>query len=123
MDSKEQLPGYMERINRLKKRVLETRPEIDLENARLLTEAFEQAEGKPLVVKKALAFRKQCMEKTITIWDDELIVGCSGSKIRGGILCADTCWSVLDDERKRKTSGDGTGDDSSRPAEQEPPRP
>ncbi len=38
------------------------------------------------------------MEKTITIWDDELIVGCSGSKIRGGILCADTCWSVLDDE-------------------------
>jgi pyruvate formate-lyase/glycerol dehydratase family glycyl radical enzyme len=98
VDSKEQLPGYMERINRLKKRVLETRPEIDLENARLLTEAFEQAEGKPLVVKKALAFRKQCMEKTITIWDDELIVGCSGSKIRGGILCADTCWSVLDDE-------------------------
>ncbi len=98
MDNKAQLPGYMERINRLKKRVLETRPEIDLENARLLTEAFEQAEGKPLVVKKALAFRKQCMEKTITIWDDELIVGCSGSKIRGGILCADTCWSVLDDE-------------------------
>ena len=32
-------------------------------------------------------------------------------------------WSVLDDERKRKTSGDGTGDDSSRPAAQEPPRP
>ena len=32
-------------------------------------------------------------------------------------------WSVLDDERKRKTSGDGTGDDSSRPAEQDPPRP
>ena len=98
MDSKAQLPGYMERINRLKKRVLETRPEIDLENARLLTEAFKQAEGKPLVVKKALAFRKQCMEKTVAIWDDELIVGCSGSKIRGGILCADTCWSVLDDE-------------------------
>lgn len=98
MDNKAQLPGYMERINRLKKRVLETRPEIDLENARLLTEAFKQAEGKPLVVKKALAFRKQCMEKTVAIWDDELIVGCSGSKIRGGILCADTCWSVLDDE-------------------------
>lgn len=98
MDSKAQLPGYMERINRLKKRVLETRPEIDLENARLLTEAFKEAEGKPLVVKKALAFRKQCMEKTVTIWDDELIVGCSGSKICGGILCADTCWSVLDDE-------------------------
>ena len=32
-------------------------------------------------------------------------------------------WSVLDDERKRRTSGDGSGDDSSRPAAQEPPRP
>jgi cbb3-type cytochrome oxidase maturation protein len=32
-------------------------------------------------------------------------------------------WSVLDDEPKRKTSSDDTGDDSSRPAVQEPPRP
>ena len=32
-------------------------------------------------------------------------------------------WSVLDDEPKRRTASDGTGDDSSTPAEQEPPRP
>jgi cbb3-type cytochrome oxidase maturation protein len=32
-------------------------------------------------------------------------------------------WSVLDDERKRKASSDGTGDDSATPATQEPPRP
>ncbi len=32
-------------------------------------------------------------------------------------------WSVLEDERKRRTSSDGSGDDSSRPATQEPPRP
>ncbi len=90
--------AYMDRINRLKKRVLGTRPEIDLENARILTESFRETEGQPLVLRKAIAFRKQCMEKTIDIWEDELIVGCSGSKLRGGILCADTCWSVLDDE-------------------------
>ncbi|ATW25508.1 glycyl radical protein [Candidatus Formimonas warabiya] len=89
---------YMERVNRLKNRVLETRPEMDLENARILTEAFREAAGDPLVVKKAKAFRKQCQEKTVTIGGDELIVGCSGSKIRAGILCADTCWSVLNDE-------------------------
>lgn len=89
---------YMERINRLKSRVLGARPEMDLENARILTESFRETEGEPLVVRKAKAFRKQCMEKTVTIWDDELIVGSSGSKIRGGILSADTCWSVLDDE-------------------------
>ncbi len=98
MDRPVHRPEYMKRIDRLKKRVLATRPEIDLENAKILTEGFRQSEGLPLVVRKAIAFRKQCMEKTVTIWDDELIVGCSGSKIRGGILCADTCWSVLDDE-------------------------
>ncbi|HPW41437.1 MAG TPA: pyruvate formate lyase family protein, partial [Bacillota bacterium] len=91
-------PKYMERIKRLKNRVLETRPEMDLENARILTEGFREAEGEPLVVRKAKAFCKQCLEKTVTIWDDELIVGCSGSKTRAGILCADSCWSVLNDE-------------------------
>ena len=89
---------YLERVNRLKKRVLGTRPEMDLENAKLLTEGFREAEGDPLVVRKAKAFRKQCREKTVTVWDDELIVGCSGSKMRAGILCADTCWSVLNNE-------------------------
>jgi choline trimethylamine-lyase len=89
---------YMERVMRLKKRVLGTRPEMDLENARILTEGFREAEGEPLVVRKAKAFRKQCQEKTVTIWDDELIVGSSGSKMRAGILCADTCWSVLNEE-------------------------
>ncbi len=91
-------PAYMERINRLKKRVLETRPEMDLENARILTRGFIESEGEPLVLRKAKAFYKQCAEKSVAVLDDELIVGCPGSKIRGGILCADSCWSVLDRE-------------------------
>lgn len=91
-------PKYLERINRLKDEVLNTIPEMDLENARILTESFMETEGQPLVLRKAKAFRKQCQEKTVKIWDDELIVGHSGSKKRAGILNADTCWSVLDDE-------------------------
>ncbi|MGI6679141.1 MAG: glycyl radical protein [Dehalobacterium sp.] len=91
-------PSYLKRINRLKERVLHARPEMDLENARILTAGFRETEGEPLVLRKAKAFRRQCREKTVTIWDHELIVGCSGSKLRGGILCADTCWSVLNDE-------------------------
>lgn len=90
--------AYMDRINKLKNRVLDTRPEMDLENAVLLTKGFQESEGEPLAVQKAYAFRKQCMEKTVKIWDGELIVGNSGSKQRGGLLCPDTCWSVLDDE-------------------------
>jgi len=98
MSQMAQSPKYMERVNRLKSRVLGTRPEMDLENARILTEGFREAEGDPFVVRKAEAFRKQCREKAVTIWEDELIVGSSGSKMRAGILCADTCWSVLNKE-------------------------
>ncbi|WFD10677.1 glycyl radical protein [Tepidibacter hydrothermalis] len=90
--------SYIKRIERLKSKLLEIRPEMDLENARILTESFIETEGHPHVVRKAKAFHKQCSEKTIEIYEDELIVGCSGSKKRGGILCADTCWSVLDAE-------------------------
>jgi pyruvate formate-lyase/glycerol dehydratase family glycyl radical enzyme len=91
-------PRYMDRINILKKRVIETRPEMDLENAAILTRDFVESAGEPLVLRKAKAFRRQCREKSVKIWDEELIVGCSGSKIRAGILCADTCWSVLNEE-------------------------
>ncbi len=91
-------PSYMWRINQLKDRVLSTRPAIDLENAAILTRSFMKTEGEPLVLRKAVAFREQCRQKSITIWDEELIIGCSGSKTRGGILSADVCWSVMDNE-------------------------
>ncbi|MDR3354429.1 MAG: formate C-acetyltransferase/glycerol dehydratase family glycyl radical enzyme [Synergistaceae bacterium] len=98
MENVVERPEYMDRIDRLKTKVFETYPEIDLENARILTESFLQTRGEALVMRKAKAFRKQCMEKTVKIWDDELVVGNAGSKIRGGILSADVCWSVLDKE-------------------------
>lgn len=88
----------VERIQFLKDRVVNTKPEMDLENARILTESFAETAGEPLCIQKAKAFQKQCREKTIEIWEQELIVGCAGSKMRGGILCADTCWSILDKE-------------------------
>jgi formate C-acetyltransferase len=88
----------LDRIARLKSRVIEARPEVDLENARILTRSFQATAGEPLVVRKAKGFAAQCAAKTVTIWDDELIVGSPGSKMRGGILSADTCWSVLDAE-------------------------
>ncbi|MCD8392166.1 MAG: formate C-acetyltransferase/glycerol dehydratase family glycyl radical enzyme, partial [Cloacibacillus porcorum] len=89
---------YLERVNRLKEKVFDTYPEIDLEDAKLLTQSFLETQGEALVTRKAKAFLKQCQEKSVKIWDDELIVGNAGSKIRGGILSADVCWSVLDRE-------------------------
>lgn len=91
-------PNYMKRIERLKKRVLATEPSMDLEPGKILTENFKTTEGQPLILRKAKAFREQCRQKSVTIWPDELIVGCSGSKTRAGILSVDNCWSILDQE-------------------------
>lgn len=86
------------RIEKARERVLGTRPSMDLENAVILTRSFMETEGRPVAVRKAEAFRAQCREKTVHIWEDELVVGCSGSKLRGGILSADVCWHILDNE-------------------------
>lgn len=88
----------MWRVEKARERVLSTRPSVDLENAVILTKSFMSTESEPLVLRKAKALREQCRHKSVTIWEDELIVGCSGSKIRGGILSADVCWHILDHE-------------------------
>ena len=44
---------YMDRIDRLKQRVLKTKPEMDLENALILTKGFQESEGQPLCIRKA----------------------------------------------------------------------
>ncbi len=86
------------RIEKARDRVLNTRPSMDLENAVILTRSFMETEGRPAAVRKAEAFREQCRRKSVRIWEDELVVGCSGSKLRGGILSADVCWHILDEE-------------------------
>lgn len=88
----------MDRINKLRERVVNATPTMDIENALILTESFKKTEALPREMRKAKAFKDVCSEKTITIWDHELIVGCSGKMPRGGVLCADVCWSVLDKE-------------------------
>ena len=49
---------FMDRIDRLKARVLATRPEMDLEDAVILTRGFQESEGEMHVIQKAYAFRK-----------------------------------------------------------------
>ncbi|GAB6145909.1 glycyl radical protein [Desulfocicer niacini] len=90
--------SYMNRINKLRDRVVNATPTMDIENALILTESFKKTEALPREMRKAQAFKDVCTKKTITIWDNELIVGCSGKMARGGVLCADVCWSVLDKE-------------------------
>ncbi|MCG8642746.1 MAG: hypothetical protein MI862_23670 [Desulfobacterales bacterium] len=90
--------NYMDRIKKLRDRVVNATPTMDIENALILTKSFRQSEALSREMRKAKAFKDVCAEKTVTIWDHELIVGCSGKMPRGGVLCADVCWSVLDKE-------------------------
>ncbi|QAT49958.1 formate C-acetyltransferase/glycerol dehydratase family glycyl radical enzyme [Caproiciproducens sp. NJN-50] len=89
---------YMERIEALRKQYLDTRVDMDVYNAKYLTEGFRETEGQPWSIQKATGFLHQCRKKNIYILDDELLVGGAGFKPRCGILCADSSCSILDRE-------------------------
>ncbi|MFC2017656.1 pyruvate formate lyase family protein, partial [Chloroflexota bacterium] len=90
--------GCTLRVRKARQRCLSTTPSVCLERARTLTEVFMKTEGEPTAVRKAKAFRELCQRGTIFIQDDELIIGCPGSKIRAGMLSPDDNHSVLSDE-------------------------
>ena len=73
-----------ERTQRLKERLLHTRPEVESERARLLTQSYRETEGQPTVIRRALALQKILEEMSISIREDELIVGHRSNKPRSG---------------------------------------
>jgi len=90
--------NYMDRIEALRKQYLDTRVDMDVYNAKYLTEGFKETEGQPWIIQKATGFLHQCHKKNIYILDNELLVGGAGFKPRCGILCADSSCSILDRE-------------------------
>lgn len=90
--------NYMDRIEALRKQYLDTRVDMDVYNAKYLTEGFKETEGQPWIIQKATGFLHQCRKKNIYILDNELLVGGAGFKPRCGILCADSSCSILDRE-------------------------
>lgn len=63
------------RIQRLKQRLEADEYPICVEKARLVMEAYQQAEGEPAILRRAKATAHYLDNKTIFIEDDELIVG------------------------------------------------
>ena len=89
---------YMKRIRLIKDRVENTRPEMDLENAKIMTESFKETAGEPLCIRKAKAFRRQCREKTVKIWDQELIVGGVGNDNEATNVIAGEMFTFISNE-------------------------
>ena len=79
------VPTYSERIKKAKRRVLRT-PEICLERIRAEIKAYEQYKDEPRIVQRARFLETYLKEKTVSILDDELIVGNIGSKPRSALV-------------------------------------
>ena len=89
---------YMKRIEALRQQYLETRVDMDVYNAKYLTEGFKESEGEPWIIQKAVGYRHICEKKNVYIQDNELLVGGVGFKPRTGILCADSSAGIIADE-------------------------
>lgn len=71
-----------ERIKRMRQEVVAAEPILCSERALLVTKAYEETEGEPIVLRRAKALRKVLENMTVRIWDRELIVGNHGSNGR-----------------------------------------
>jgi pyruvate-formate lyase len=74
------------RTQGLKKRLLESPFQVCPERAVLWTESMMRTEGKPQVVRNALALKNVLENMTVTIREDELIAGARTSKRKGAPL-------------------------------------
>lgn len=75
----------LERIKRLREGML-VPPEICTEKGRYMTESYRETEGEPVPLRRAKALSHILENLSITIEDDELLVGRQTSKRRGGAL-------------------------------------
>ncbi len=86
------------RISALKEKMLSEPRYMSLEQAKLITEAYAENEGKPVIIKRALALKKALESLEITIEDEELIVGNRTRGVRGGVVFPESGISWLDKE-------------------------
>lgn len=74
------------RIESLLKAYWESRPEVDIERARIYTQSYKETEGEAAIIRRAKAFREYCDKRNINIPQDQLIVGDTAIKPRAGAV-------------------------------------
>lgn len=86
------------RIEKLRKKSLTTQPYIDIERAKLITEAYQEYMGKvPFPILRAMSFKHLIENKTIAIENGELIVGERGASPCGTPTYPELCCHTLAD--------------------------
>ncbi|MEW5956297.1 MAG: glycyl radical protein [Chloroflexota bacterium] len=90
--------GSTERVYRLREQLLQTTPSLCAERGLLITEAYEQHQADPPVLRRARALAHILANMTITIGPDELIVGNQASAPRAAPLFPEYLVDFLTDE-------------------------
>lgn len=86
------------RIEKLRNISLTTQPYIDIQRARLLTEAYQKYSGTVTIpILRALSFKYILEKKTINIEEGELIVGERGSSACGTPTYPELCCHTIED--------------------------
>lgn len=87
-----------QRIAQRKRDILATRRRVFLDMARIETASYKQNEGEPIVLRRAYAFRSQCQELPVQIYDNELIVGNRSLSPRMGVIMPSAAVRWIDRE-------------------------
>ncbi|HUV00695.1 MAG TPA: glycyl radical protein [Bacteroidales bacterium] len=97
-----------DRIAGLKENVLSALPTICTERAKFYTAIYQEYEGSPVIIKRAIAFDKTLREMTIYINDGELIVGNQSSKLRAAPIFPEYVveWIINELDEFDKRPGD-----------------
>jgi len=82
------VPHYddFERVNTLRWRIINAPQEVCIERARYLTQSMMHHWEKPALTRMSLALEHILNNISVIIRDDELIVGCRTSKLKGAPL-------------------------------------
>lgn len=87
-----------ERIARLKEEMLEEPRFASIEQARIVTESYQETEGEPRCIQRAKALKAALLRIEIRIEPEERIVGNRTSGVRGGVVFPETGASWVDRE-------------------------
>lgn len=80
-----------QRMSRLRQKML-ILPSLCIERGYWMTESYKETENEPVVIRRAKGLAKILENMTIHIGDEELIVGNTTSKIRGGAILPEVDW-------------------------------
>jgi len=87
-----------ERIEHIKRRLLDTPRQVDVERARIATRSYRGSEGLPMAIRRATMLLDLARETSIAIYEDELIVGNRSVLPRMGVIAPEGAVNWVDRE-------------------------